>query len=44
MLTSNNPGARLEGEQLECGYNGAGDGASHGIYVGAIDRFSLTGS
>lgn len=44
ILSSNNPGARLEVEQLEFGYNGVGDGASHGIYVGAIDSFSLTGS
>ncbi len=44
ILTSSEPGARLEVENSEFGYNGAGDGQSHAIYVGAIDSFRLSGS
>lgn len=44
ILTSGEPDTRLEVEHSEFGYNGAGDGLTHGIYVGAIDSFRLTGS
>lgn len=44
ILTSSEPGTRLEVENSEFGYNGAGDGQSHAIYVGAIDSFRLSGS
>lgn len=44
ILTTGEPGTQLEVEQSEFGYNGAGDGLSHGIYVGAIDSFKLRGS
>jgi hypothetical protein len=44
ILASSEPGTQLEVENSEFGYNGAGDGLSHAIYVGAIDSFRLTGS
>jgi hypothetical protein len=36
--------AELEVENSEFGHNGAGDGYSHNIYVGAIRRLRVTGS
>lgn len=44
ILTTGDPNAVLEVEGSEFGYNGAGDGLSHGLYVGPIRRFRLTGS
>jgi hypothetical protein len=44
ILTSSEPATSLEVEDSDFGYNGAGDGLSHGIYVGRIDSFRLTGS
>lgn len=44
LLASGEPNTQLEIENSEFGYNGAGDGMSHGVYVGAIDSFRLTGS
>lgn len=44
ILTSNDPAAALNVEDSEFAHLGAGDGQSHGIYVGAIARFRLTGS
>lgn len=44
ILTAGEPDTTLEVEHSEFGYNGAGDGQSHNIYVGPIDRFSLRGS
>lgn len=44
ILTGNQPDAVLEIENSEFGYNGAGDGQSHNLYVGAIARLSVNGS
>lgn len=44
ILTANNPQIELAVENSEFGYNGAGDGQSHNIYVGAIARLSMTAS
>ena len=44
ILTGSDPKSTLEVESSEFGYNGAGDGLSHGIYVGAIASFRLSGS
>lgn len=44
ILTSNDPAASLEVEQSQFAYNGGGEGLTHSIYVGAIDRFRLSGS
>jgi hypothetical protein len=44
ILTSNQPDIVLEIENSEFGYNGANDGQSHNLYVGAIARLSVTGS
>lgn len=44
ILTASAPGIQLDVEDSEFGYNGAGDGRSHALYIGAIDRFRLSGS
>ncbi len=44
ILTGAAAGAMLEVEDSEFSHNGAGDGLSHGIYVGGIESFRLTGS
>ena len=44
ILTSNDSSSKLEVEDTEIGYSGAGDGLSHGIYVGSIASFRLKGS
>ena len=44
ILTGSKPDATLVVEQSEFGYNGAGDGQSHGIYVNRIASFRLSGS
>jgi Right handed beta helix region len=44
ILTASASGASLEVVDSEFSHNGAGDGRSHGIYVGAIDSFRLRGS
>ncbi|WP_417066969.1 hypothetical protein [Niveibacterium terrae] len=44
ILTAGNPGMTLTIENSEFGHNGAGDGQSHNLYVGAIDRLVVRGS
>jgi hypothetical protein len=44
ILTGNQPETVLEIENSEFGYNGANDGHTHNLYVGAIARLSVTGS
>lgn len=44
ILTGGNPDATLEIEGSEFARNGAGDGKSHNLYVGAIQRLSVKGS
>lgn len=44
IMTASEPSAELVVEQSEFGYNGGGDGLTHGLYIGAIGRFRLTGS
>lgn len=44
ILTGGNDETTLEIVNSEFGYNGAGDGQSHNLYVGAIARLSVTGS
>ncbi len=44
ILTSDDAHTRLEVEGSEFGYNGAGDGLTHGIYAGRIENFRLSGS
>ncbi len=44
ILTGGQPDSTLVVEHSEFGYNGAGDGKSHGIYVNKIASFRLTGS
>jgi hypothetical protein len=41
ILTANNPASDLVIESTEFSHNGAGDGQSHNIYVGAIRNFTL---
>jgi hypothetical protein len=44
MLVGNDPFTILEIEDSEFGDNGAGDGQSHNLYVGTIQRFTVQGS
>lgn len=44
ILTGGDPQSKLEIVNSEFGNNGAGDGQSHNLYVGAIARLSVTGS
>jgi hypothetical protein len=44
MLVGNDPSTILEIEDSEFGDNGAGDGRSHNLYVGTIQRFIVQGS
>jgi parallel beta helix pectate lyase-like protein len=44
ILVGNDPSIILEVEDSEFGDNGAGDGQSHNLYVGAIQRFVVSGS
>jgi hypothetical protein len=44
MLVGNDPATILEIEDSEFYNNGAGDGSSHNLYVGTIQRFSVQGS
>lgn len=44
LLVGGPPDTRVVVEHSEFGYSGAGDGQSHGIYIGGIDSFRLTGS
>lgn len=44
ILTGGNADATLDIVDSEFGNNGAGDGQSHNLYVGAIARLSVTGS
>ena len=44
ILTSNDGVSTLTLQNCEFGYNGAGDGFSHNIYVGKIAWFSVSGS
>ncbi len=44
ILTGNDPTASLDVEESEFGHLGAGDGRSHGLYVGSIGSFRLSGS
>jgi hypothetical protein len=44
MLVGNDPSIVVEIEDSEFGNNGAGDGQSHNLYVGTIDRLLVTGS
>lgn len=44
IVTTGNPEAQLVVENSEFGYNGAGDGYSHGIYAGRIALLRVTGS
>lgn len=44
LLSSSNPNATLTIENSEFARNGAGDGYSHNLYVGAIKKLSVTGS
>lgn len=44
MLSTGAPTAVLEIRNSEFGYNGAGDGLSHNLYVGQIARLSVSGS
>ena len=44
ILTSNREEIELTVEASEFGHNGAGDGQSHNLYVGAIGRLVVTGS
>lgn len=44
ILTANHPTMTLAIENSEFGNNGAGDGQSHNLYVGAIDRLTVRGS
>jgi hypothetical protein len=41
ILTGNSPDSQLDVESSEFGRLGAGDGLSHGLYVGTIERFRL---
>ena len=44
ILSSGGQDMRLDIENSEFGHNGAGDGRSHNIYIGAITRLRVTGS
>lgn len=44
LLSSSDPNATLTIENSEFARNGAGDGYSHNLYVGAIKKLSVTGS
>lgn len=44
ILTANNDKIEVDIENSEFGYNGAGDGQSHNLYVGKIARLKVTGS
>ena len=44
ILTANTPTSSLVIENSEFAFNGAGDGQSHNLYVGAIGRLEVTGS
>jgi len=44
ILTNAGEDIELDVENSEFSHNGAGDGQSHAIYVGAIGRFRLSGS
>jgi hypothetical protein len=44
ILTGNDPSIELEIESSEFGHNGAGDGRSHNLYVGAIGKLKVMGS
>jgi hypothetical protein len=44
LLTGGVADAILEVENSEFGYNGAGDGLTHGLYVGTIQSLKVTGS
>lgn len=44
ILTSNNPDIILRISNSEFGHNGAGDGQSHNLYVGAIKHLHVSGS
>lgn len=44
ILTANNAEIVLEITRSEFGYNGAGDGQSHNLYVGSIKQLIVTGS
>jgi hypothetical protein len=44
MLVGNEPSTILQIEDSEFGDNGAGDGQSHNLYVGTIQRFLVQGS
>lgn len=44
ILTASHPGMTLDIENSEFGRNGAGDGQSHNLYVGAIDSLVVRGS
>lgn len=44
ILTSDEPGTSLDIENSEFGYNGAGDGLSHNLYVGRIRSLTVRGS
>jgi hypothetical protein len=44
ILTGGNAGSTLEIQNSEFGNNGAGDGRSHNLYVGAIAALRVTGS
>jgi hypothetical protein len=44
ILTGGDKAAELTIENSEFGNNGAGDGQSHNLYVGAIRKLSVTGS
>ena len=44
LLSASNPESTLTIENSEFGHNGAGDGYSHNLYVGAIKKLRVTGS
>ena len=44
ILTANTPTSSLVIENSEFAFNGAGDGQSHNLYVGAIGRLEVTAS
>ncbi len=44
ILTGGDPDSELDIESSEFGNNGAGDGYSHNLYVGALRRLRVTGS
>lgn len=44
LLSAGDPDSTLDIENSEFGHNGAGDGYSHNLYVGAIKKLRVTGS